>query len=88
MSGHESLVSGHESFVSGAESFVSGYESFVSEAESFFSGGQPFTEGFSSTVVLPLGNLSLFTDGNLCCQTVWNPIASRKQGQIGYCYSE
>jgi hypothetical protein len=47
-------------------------------------GGQPFAEGFSSTVALPLGNLSLLSDGNLYCQAVWNPIASRTQIRVGY----
>ncbi|MDR0335568.1 MAG: hypothetical protein LBI18_00580, partial [Planctomycetaceae bacterium] len=35
-------------------------------------------------VALPLGNSPLFTDGNLYCQMVWNLIASRKQGLIGF----
>ncbi|MDR2439166.1 MAG: hypothetical protein LBE12_07345 [Planctomycetaceae bacterium] len=38
---------------------------------------------FRPNITSAIADLTLFRDGNLCCRAVWNPVASRKPGQVG-----
>jgi hypothetical protein len=39
---------------------------------------------FRRNITSALADLTLCSDCNLCCQTVWNLIASRTKGLVGY----